>query len=74
MSIIRLQVSVDGSNTSYINMSTPRTGYSHKLLIPLRIIQLILGLGVLGISAYHIHMHRATYITYDVGYHTCFLE
>ncbi|KAF2670940.1 hypothetical protein BT63DRAFT_453311 [Microthyrium microscopicum] len=48
-------------------MSSPQNGYSvvpvQKVFLPLRIVQLILGVAVLGISAYHLSLYAA----YDAG-------
>jgi hypothetical protein len=51
-------------------MSAENNGYSvipvQGVMLPLRILQLIFGLGVLGISAYHLSLVVPYGITYDV--------
>ena len=52
-------------------MSSARAGYSvvpvPKAFFPLRIVQLVFGLIVLGISAYHVSLYSGTGYSYDVS-------
>jgi hypothetical protein len=53
-------------------MASANSGYSvvpvQKIFFPLRIIQLLLGVIVLGLSAYHLSLFTGTGYTYDVSF------